>query len=178
MDEITKNIPKDPDKRMVIKCKLKSILDSKLDYDFLYSSIQRSNELVFTCYHFIRYFILYRYKNNKNDDLPTLDETFIRASFAALLTDKTGPKNKNKWMDKLNTFYETHFISLFKNNISKFDGENLSYILKEEVVKMAVSYKNNITLNYFKYLFQFINGLYFHINKDKLEKKEVTKKRT
>lgn len=148
-----------------IKCKLRTILDPTLDNSFLYDIISRTNQIVFSGSHFIRLYILYLFKDNKQ--LPKIDKDFIMMCFKVLKKSSRGPKPKNVELhNNLSDFYNNHFIKIIypnekfnKDKIDdyKYDGKNLSYILGCSAEEMVVSYTNNIKLNFFKYVCQFVN---------------------
>jgi len=150
----------------VIKVKLSNILESS-KYVKLLKIIDRSNNVSFVVYYFIRLFILDLFENNKT--LPIIDKSFIRACINVLLKSTCGPKSKNNSIETLNEFYNKKFVQLLnpKENIKqkninnyKFDGSNLSYIFNELVDEIIICYQNNIKINFFKYLNQYINRIY------------------
>lgn len=76
--------------------------------------------------------------------------------------ERNGPKPKGKQLKLYNlfqSFYDDIFSKKFPNqNIdNKVIALNLSFILDEIAVEMETSYSNNIRLNYFKLIHQFIN---------------------
>ncbi len=168
-----------PDNK-TIKCKLKTILEPNIDYDFLHDVIKRTNKIVFACSHFIRLYILHQYQNNL--DIPELNIDFIMMAFKAISKKSYGPKPKKnkKLMDELNDFAYKHFFRIIYNcnlnNIDnyKFDARNLSYILRCSAEEMRISYMNNIQMNFFKYVCQFINQVY-NVKKNKKLKQELRK---
>lgn len=206
-----------------IKVKLKNFFKSTIDYSFLFDSVKRANEIIFTCSHFIRSYLLNEYMNNNN--LPQLNEPFIRMCFKVMCKKTKGPKNKNQLLFNkledyyLNSFYKNikqannkpnknKFIDDFiKNNFSKndkikeikkniincekcdnnkikecqknlinylnkykFDSSNLSYILNEAAKEMVICNKNNIQMNFFKYICQFVNQSFKEDLNNKLNK--------
>ena len=163
------------DNRKTIKCRLDKIFKNGYDKAPLMDAINRTNNIIFTASHFIRMFILYRYRKQK--DIPELNKQFIMLVFKTLSKKSVGPKSKRNsdLKTSLESFYKNTFIKLIhtssKTNINKnvkkitddiiesykFDAKNLSYILQCEAEKMRISYTNNIQLNYVKYIRQFIN---------------------
>ena len=143
------------DTNKVIKCKLKNVLDVNLDYDFLYSIINKANNNVFICYHFIRAYILNCFNNNRQ--LPDINKEFILACFKVISIKSCGPKSKNKLYNSLKNYYEKTFCTKVFGEIKYFDSKNLSYINGEFASEMVTSYCNNIELNFYKYVSQFIN---------------------
>ena len=141
----------------VLKMNLKEIFHKNYDYTFLFDSIQRMNDLVFICSHFIRCFILSKYNNKK--DIPVINLDLIRTSFIALSKESAGRKSKSILFDELNEFYNSHFVKLLNNDKSgtKFDATGLASIREASIIEMLTSYTNNITRNYEKYVRQFVN---------------------
>ncbi len=148
-----------------IKCKLKTILCKNTDNSCLFDVIDRSNNIAFMGSYFIRSFVLHQYKNNK--EIPNLNKNFIMSVFRTLSKKSCGPKTKNPIQLILEEFYRKHFAKLifpgenvideiFSNNF-KFDAKNLSYVLQQMADTMEVSYRNNIQMNFFKYMNQYIN---------------------
>ena len=138
-----------------IKCSLKQILQTNVKYDKLFDCIRRTNQLTFYCYHFIRYYILKKFKSN--EEIPEINVDFVRRAFKVLSIESRGPKNKQPFGDlkqKVDRFMEHLKLEKF------FDASNLSYILNEEEVKIATVYSNNIKINFHKYLFQCLNELF------------------
>ena len=141
----------------VLKMNLKEIFHKDYDYTFLFDSIQRMNDLVFICSHFIRCFILSKYNNKK--DIPVINLDLIRTSFIALSKESSGRKSKSILLEELNEFYNSHFVKILNNDKSdtKFDAARLASIREASIIEMLTSYKNNITRNYEKYVRQFVN---------------------
>jgi hypothetical protein len=149
-----------------IKCKLKDILHPENNYDFLFNSIKRADRLIFINYHFIRSYILYQH--SKERELPQLNKDFVRICFKILCKKSCGPKSKrmSNMIKGLEQFYINKFvkkmypdeeITLDNINDFKFDATNLSYIYGVEIDEIVKSYKNNIKLNFFKYVHQYVN---------------------
>jgi len=77
------------DTSKTIKCKLKKIMHHNFDDAKLQNCIKRANDIIFTCSHFIRAFMLYKFENNKQ--LPDLTLDFIMAAFKVLSKRSCGP---------------------------------------------------------------------------------------
>lgn len=157
-----------------IKCfkiKFDRVIKNKNIRSMIRDKVKEVNSLQFICYHFIRLFILDKYKNNKQ--LPHLDNKFIMSVFRVLLIKGRGPsQKKTKQTNDINSFYETKFKTQF--NVNKIKVKNISYILQESANEMEICYKNNIVLNFYKYLNQYINEI-FKNNYDKCSTKEESK---
>jgi hypothetical protein len=76
--------------RKSIKCKLKSILYKDIDYTYFYDVIDRTNNLTFIVYQFIRAYILYAIETNIK--IPNLNTDFIRMAFKAVCKSSPGRK--------------------------------------------------------------------------------------
>jgi len=165
-----------------IKIPIKNILKNDINYNKFYSCINRSNHIYFICSQFINAYVLYSYNNNL--DIPILDYDFIRICFKVLSKKSCGPKPKSSNLitfNLLTKFFNEEFICCltdhtYINNIDdyKFDSSNLSYIFNMFATEMATSYKNNITLNFFKYVHQYVNQFFIKYD-SKLSKDEYDK---
>ena len=148
------------------------IIDDPLIKYLLREKVKQVNELQFIVSHFIRAYLLYLY--NENKQLPYLNKDFIMTCFRLFLNSVVGPKEKNiELKNKLETFYSKQFKNKF--NINKFNYKNISCILLESATEMAISYKNNIILNFYKYLNQFVNQ-YFQNDLNEFIKNEKNNK--
>jgi hypothetical protein len=99
-----------------VKVKLKYILKDKINYTALYDVIGRTNNITILCYFFIRLYIAYLYKSDK--DIPNIEKDFIIMAFKALSKNSCGklPSGKNliDYTD-LCVFYKETFIKLLPN---------------------------------------------------------------
>ena len=147
----------------IIKIPFNKFLRKKYDDSFIINIIKRANKITFINYHFIRSYILYLYENDK--DIPKIDQKFIMQAFRILQKKSRGPKGK--YDQSLVDFYEKTFIKILhpnkkitKDNMNdyKIDGTNLSYILNPVAKEMEISYKNNISYNFFKYMNKYVNN--------------------
>jgi hypothetical protein len=101
-------------------------------------------------------------------------------AFKSLSKKSNGPHPKGEQLiiyDKLNTFFKTEFIKLISNDTNiidineyKFDSTNLSYIFNLFAKEMEISYKNNIILNFFKRVNQYVNQIFIEKNVTRLTK--------
>ena len=165
-----------------IKVPLKYIIKNDIDYNLFHKCIHKSNHIYFVCSQFINAFILYSYNNKL--DIPNLDYDFIRIAFKVLSKKSCGPNPKSDNLitfNLLTKFFNDEFIycltddAIIENvNNYKYDSTNLSYIFNMFATEMATSYKNNITLNFFKYVHQYVNQ-FFIIRLAKLSKDEYDK---
>ncbi len=137
-----------------IKCKLKKILrsNSKINYAKFYECIKRTNTVTFVGYHFLRYFILYCVKYNKN--IPDINHKFIKQIFKSICNEERDPKCKN-----INTELGKQCKKFLKIiGIShKFYKTNLSYMINYEETSIITAFNNNIKLNFPKYVNQYIS---------------------
>lgn len=148
-----------------IKCSLKSILKNKIGYERFLNCIKRTNELTFLCSHFIRAYILYCFENEFK--IPKINNAFIRKVFKMISKKSCGPKGQTD--DALEKFYKKLKIEIH------LSSKNLSYILNYERIKLEIAYKNNIKVNYLKYLRQYVNETFDIPKFSKLPKEEFKK---
>ncbi len=138
-----------------IKCKFKSIQQTHVDYTKLYSCIHRVNQLTFNGYHLLRYYLLSKF--DKMESFPQINEDLIEKIFTVL----AGHKIVDTQNTNLNSELKTYCDEFLKITHSCYvDPTNLSYMLNVEASKIITSYKNNIILNFHKYLFQWVNELH------------------
>lgn len=179
-----------------LKCKLKTILEPSYDFTFLFDVINRANDAIFICSHFIRLYVLHQYKNGNS--IPALDKEFIMMVFKTIAKKSAGPKSKQNidMINNLNTFYndyffnalnpEIHIVDTNENNDPtkttidkiddfKLDTKNLSYIFGSATTEMITSYTNNIQLNFIKYLCQFVNQSFKNEHSMLIEQRKTTK---
>ena len=168
-----------------IKCSLKKILNTNCNYDYFLNCVNRANSITFICSNFIRSYVLNCF--NKHKHLPELNYNFIRMAFKALSKPTRGPLPKGVQLEtynKLCEYYRDIFVKLTPNynentNVdideSKFNSTNLSYIFNLAAKEMEISYKNNIRLNFFKYLNQFVNESFIETSITRLTHEEFKK---
>jgi hypothetical protein len=149
--------------RKIIKCHLTDIIKNDIDYSAFVDCIKRANNVNFICSYFIRSYLLYCF--NENIDLPYLNEDFITMAYKVISIKTCGPlpKNQNKLIyDKLCEYYNNHYIKIINDNTTNTNGNskcnslNLSYVINLSSKEMITAYTNNIRLNFFKYVHQFI----------------------
>lgn len=153
----------------VVKCSLKSILDPHVNYSNFYDCIHRSNKLFFNGYNFLRYVLLYYF--NKGKEFPEINKDFINRIFKVMTLDSCGKKNKGSLVELKKLFGRFSKIT----GVRKINGTNLSFIRCEEVTKILTAYKNNVTLNFTKYLFQWINEMHSVPRTKRLPKEKYDK---
>ena len=172
------------DSLKTIKCKLKSVLRSDIDNSNLYESIQKANYCTFLCSHFIRSFIIHLYNNEIS--IPNINKQFIENAFYVMKIPSAGPKKKSyncEIIDIMETYYNNEFSQLVTNKkytelingIPKISMSNISYITGATAIQMATSYENNIKLNFFKYVHQFINQYFKNLHNDIINKVKQNK---
>ena len=152
-----------------IKVRLKTIFKFSVDYSSFLNAIYRANDIIFVCYIFMYSYILYCFQNKSV--IPITDRDFIRMSFKSLSKKSAGPKPKNnngKLLIELNKFFENEFVYVLADKpkgsieikdieLFKFDSVNLSYIINDFEDQIETMIKNNITLNFCKYVHQYVN---------------------
>lgn len=153
------------DTHRTIKCNLKTILktNEKIKYTYLFDCIHRMNQIAFRSSHFIRAYLLFLF--DKNEQLPIINIDFVRMVFKVICKKTRDAKNENKkTYNKLNFYFETEFIKILTtdNHITDFEkyrlnSKNLTFFFKTSATEMVTSYTNNIKLNFFKYVNQYVN---------------------
>jgi len=106
--------------------------------------------------------------------MPHLDDNFIMMAYKTISIKTRGPLPKNEQKntyEKLSKYFCEHFIKVITNetNINgddidkyKYDSRKLSYILQLSSKEMIIGYNNNIKLNFFKYVHQYINQTFWY----------------
>ena len=116
------------------------------------------------------------YSQNKVDYEFDLD--FFLTAFRVLIKTESKKGHKQKrcliLKEEMENFYNSHFQEILP---LKFDGTNLSYIYSAASEQMVISFKNNIQLNYTKYLCQYDNKLHQIPKEYSLEHKNQIKKK-
>lgn len=174
------------EERKTIKDNIVNIKRNDINYDKFDDRISRANDIYFICSHFYHAYLLHLFKENK--DFPIADSNFFRMCFKAISKESCGPKPKGtnlKLLKELEHFFNTEFVYVLANknnkdkigNIEdyKFDATNLSYIINEYQEEMEISVRNNITLNFFKYVHQFVNQTFIKKTIKALTKEEFKK---
>ncbi|MDD4000928.1 MAG: hypothetical protein PHX62_08585 [Bacilli bacterium] len=155
----------------VLKCRLKTILKNDVDYTSFFNCIDRMSILTFKCFHFIRLYLLHILENN--EEIPILNNKFFEMAFKTLSKQTCGPKPKGQNEDtftQLDEFYENFYKEIV--NEPKFDSKHLSSMWNYVSTEMVTSYKNNVTLNFQKYLNKFVNSC-FPIEENCIQKKQI-----
>ena len=159
---------KPPDKLRTIKCSFTSILKDKNVTDKLFDATCRTHQIITHTYQFLRLWILYKYKKNK--DIPIITENTIKMTFKTLIKDTNGPKPKGSNLilyEELNKFYSKRYSKL--NNNKLLDGSNLSQILNYSATDMITNIENNIKINFIAYVKRFVNSSFRKINNELLK---------
>ena len=148
-----------------LKIPLKTILCNKEALPVLTQLVFDMNELVIHTYQFIRFYLLYLYKNNT--DFPTIDDTFILYCMKTLGSrDNRGKKSVNtELLEQLDTFYTNEYQPLV--NHEKVSLLNKTYLLPYLATHIHTAFSNNITERFTTHLLRFINVTTNHITEDK-----------
>ena len=171
-------------KLKTIKDNLKKIKKKGINYDKFDEIISKANDAYFICNHFINAYFLYCFE--KKIDFPLLDKDFFSMSFKAISKKSVGPKPKGVNEDtlkKLEKFFQDEFINVLKDSsVKTYDIEdfklnmtNLSFIIDHYVTQMEVMFKNNIILNFFKYVHQYVNNHFLTFEVKIIPRKEFKK---
>ena len=161
-------LKKPPDKLRTIKCSFTSILKDKNVTDKLFDATCRTHQIITHTYQFLRLWILYKYKKDK--DIPIITENTIKMTFKTLIKDTNGPKPKGSNLilyEELNKFYNKRYSKL--NNNKLLDGSNLSQILNYSATDMITNIENNIKINFIAYVKRFVNSSFRKINNELLK---------
>ena len=158
-----------------LKCIKQSLFKLATDKTFtkINDTVLRVNKIVVDVYNFIKLYVLYTYENK--NDIPKIDQTFILTVFKTVTnnSNKTGRKTTKNitLLNDLNTFYDNHFKQL---STGKLDSKNLSHLMVYLSIDILTNIKNNIILNFSKYLKNILRLLYGKINMS-LTGKELNK---
>ena len=167
--------PPDKDKRIVVKCPLKTIIKDKNNIAKIIDVCFRTNKLIIHTYQFLRLWILTKY--SLNNEIPKITKETIKATFRCLTLDSRGPKPKGENLSTLtefNKFYEENY----KNNglLEKIDGTHLSQILEYSSTDMLTNIENNVKQHFFKYLNRFVNSSFKKAREELIEKAKKEEK--
>ncbi len=172
--------PKSKSNFITVKTSLKSILkDYNNNFFIINNLVKESNDIVIRTYQFIRLYILYQYKNNK--DIPTLSTDnilyFIRAGGKR---DNRGRQCSNKEFQKeLDDFYIKEFLPLIQKD--KFNLKNKSYLIPYLAIQIQTAFNNNIKEHFITRLRRFMNitkpnvDIELNIEDKKIKQQELNK---
>jgi hypothetical protein len=156
----------------VFKCRLKDVFTEDTSRQRIIDTVKRMNILTFNCYHFIRFIIIKLIENNK--PIPNLTAGVMKRIFNCFRSGGD-TYDDQPWISK------TELNKLMKEfkDITKVGDLNLEYLsamIADESTKIITAFKNNITLNFYKYMFQWINAKFNvpvikHIPKEEFDKK-------
>jgi hypothetical protein len=144
-----------------IKTSLKSVLKHpEINIKIINDAVVKSNKIVIHTLHFLKLYLLHYYENN-NKTLPILSKKLINNSMKVVCGEKTEKRGKPpsketiEIKNKLNTFYNQHYLPLTQNDPIDYSGLStvLDY-LKEDIITM---YENNIQLHYVEYVERYVN---------------------
>ena len=138
-----------------IRTSLKSIIKDSDTQKKINELVIRINDIVIDTYQFIKLYVLK--KLNNNNELPTIDITFIKYCITSLGTrDNRGKKIVDTpLLQEIQQFYSTDFQPI--NNHQKYQLNNLSFTLPYVCSSIEVSIKNNIKEHFIKRLSKFIS---------------------
>jgi hypothetical protein len=162
----------------VIKCKLKSIgikCGSKMFNKFI-DCIKRTNEVSALGSLFVRSYILYKF--NKGEQFVTPSVKLFTSAYRVLAKPNQESGKTSGAQPKSVEFTElTEFYKIFASDAInvKFDCSDISVILQDEATFFVTAYKNNIILNFDKYVRQFVNESFALPKIDKLPREQWLK---
>jgi len=139
-----------------IKEQLKPCLNpeySEYIENILYKNIKDCNLLYTQVCYLIKLFVLYEFENNNNKINIEFNNNFIIFCFNLI---KNGHPNKNDYTDK----NKLKVINYYNDNKELFkipkDVSSISHIINGLATDIITNIKNNITLNFYKYLREYI----------------------
>lgn len=155
-------------KHRTVKIKLKSIIRRDEYRNKINDIVLKINKIVTYAYQFLRMFVLEKY-----DETIRLDRQFIYNVLKCVCNNNEIECNNNKYKP-LFDYYNKNYKN-FK--FDEIDSKNTSFILQYSSIEMATCIDNNI-MNHFKdYLNKYINILFLHEQKKKInENKKYTDK--
>ena len=153
---------------------LSNILKDDNAFNIINDCVNRTNNIVFHTYNFLKLYILYLYKRNL--EIPTINENFISSIMITISnrhTKKGRPPDNNtqKILDNLKNFYDNNYKKLI-NEEDIVNNDKLSFILNYEAIDIVKNIKNNISENYIKHLRKYIKIKFNYKSKCESIKKE------
>ena len=148
------------------KIPLKTILLNRQDVQpLIHHLVYDMNDLVIHTYQFIRLYVIDCY--NKNQTLPTINETFILYCIKTLgIRDNRGKKCENEELLKsLEFFYEKEYKPLLNHIPTQL--KNTTFLLPYLATQIHTSYSNNIQEHFIQHFLRFINKTTNEITEDK-----------
>lgn len=137
-------------KMKTIKTSLKS-LTNKNNIDKINDAVYRMNNLTFDVYNFIKMYTLYTYENCKT--IPNINLDFVICCFkvVSVNSNKSGrvPTKNKQLLENLSLFYRKEFEPI---QSTKTDMANLSHIIRYVATNIITNIKNNIWMNFDKYI--------------------------
>lgn len=165
-------LKKEPlDKYCVIKTSLKNITLSRVDYNPLFSAVQRGDDVTVHTSQFLNLFQIKQAHLKK--ELLEINEDIILMAISALKTESAGPKTKGEnklLLDKFIDFYNMEYK--WTTNNMKLDCTNLSHINGYIVTQIVTNFYNNIKFNFINNVRGFVNKMFKKEHDDKLSKLE------
>lgn len=149
-----------------LKCKLKNIIKDESILQTINDHVKTIDKIVMRAYIFIKMYVLNLYE--KKETLPDItDVDFISMVIRAItINDPKGANmndNNKILLEKLELFYESHFKPIFGK---KYVAIGLSQILGFVKIQMTTAYTNNITMNYVKYINNYMFSVFDSMFKD------------
>ena len=146
-------------KYSTIKSSFVSIIKKDFNKDILIDACFRTHQIIIYSYQLLRLYILHKYE--ENTQLKEINRGTLKMLFKALTKSpdisNSGPKPKGENLTIYNEFIQ--FNEKYFNNIS-INGKNLSSILDYSAIDMLTNIENNIKLNFFNYVRQYINSTF------------------
>ena len=172
-----------------LSCCIKNDKNGEYIKTKLCTTVEKCDFLYFQTCNFIKLFLLYDYENNKNiDQLYNFDKSAIKHCFNLIINDGLIKKRKTKDKQLIDEINLTESIDNFKEHLTNFYNNyklditnvpfecpdnigSISHIIDDLVIDIHKNIINNITLNYFKYVREYIkieikNTFFTNINEN------------
>jgi hypothetical protein len=155
----------------VVKVKLSRIIRSNFSskIPIIQEIVNRVSTITTHTYQFLKMFCIdYCQKNNQ---LPTIDKTFIMLIMKTVSGSSSGRSGRFKETnltikDQLELFYDNTYINMIeKSEYLKYDG--LTQMLDYECTNIITSYHNHIKNHFYKFLCRYVNLVVDLSNKEK-----------
>lgn len=158
-----------------LKCKLKNVIKDETIIKTINDHVKTVDKIVMRAYIFIKMYVLNLYE--KKENLPDVtDVDFISMVIRTITINDPRGANMNdsskELLKKLELFYESNFRQIFGE---KYSAKGLSQILGFVKIQMTTAYKNNITMNYEKYVNNYMFAIFDTMYKSEYVKLNNTK---
>ena len=156
----------------VKKIRLDAILQNvNIDKCFIEIYISNAHQISFHISHFIRAYIIFLHKENKN--FPIIDSQFFKLCYMVLTKKSKGgnsPKGENKnTIEILQKFYDEYYSKLGYKLEDKIDPLHLSQMMDYVATEYQTSIENNVVINFTNYVKRYVNSSFITKFKHNIE---------